>query len=87
MSKEIISKSVQESILSTHKVILAAFHKFVEERVTGSENLWAKMTKVKLSTWKTAAKDIKRQTKSEILKLKATSSLFARMLVIAQKIR
>ena len=48
MSKEIIPESAQESILSTHKVVLAAFHKFVEERVTGSENLWAKMTEVKL---------------------------------------
>jgi len=66
---------------------MGAYQKFVAERVTGSENLWAKTTKVKLLSWNASAKDITLKDSSETVILKATSSLFARMLVIARSSR
>ena len=57
-----------------------AYETFVEERIIGSHNLWDKMTKVKQKTWMSAGKDIKLNTGTEVLTLKATTSLFARLL-------
>ena len=64
-----------------------AYETFVEERIIGSRNLWDKMTKVKQKTWMSAGKDIKLNTGTEVRTLKATTSLFARRLVIARSSR
>ena len=66
---------------------MEAYKTFVEERIIGSRNLWDKMTKVKQKTWTSAANDIKLNIGSEVLTLKATTSLFARLLGIAQSYR
>ena len=87
MSKEIISDEVQQSILATEETGMDAYETFVEERIIGSSNLWDKMTKVKQKTWMSAGKDIKLNTGTEVRTLKATTSLFARLLVIARSSR
>ena len=87
LSKEIVPQSVQKSILSTEKVGMEAFQRFVEARLTGNENLWTKMTKVKLLSWNATVKEVKLKSGSEVQILKATSSFFARMLVIARSSR
>jgi hypothetical protein len=84
MSKEIIAPNIQESILSTEEVGKEAYTKFVQERLVGTTNLWDKMTKVKLLTWNASAKNIQLEVGSQVLTLKATTSLFARLLVIAR---
>ena len=83
MSKEIIPDEVQQSILATEETGMEAYQRFVEDRIIGSGNLWDKMSKVKQKTWMSAAKDIKLNIGSEVLTLKATTSLFARLLVIS----
>ena len=60
---------------------------FEEERIIGRRNLWDKMPKVKRKTRMSAGKDIKLNTGTEVLTLKATTSLFARLFVIAQSSR
>jgi len=45
------------------------------------------MAKVKLLSWTTSAKEMKLKAGSEVLTLKATSSLFARMLIIPRSSR
>ena len=61
---------------------------FVEDhRLHGTINMWDKMTKVKLLSWNTSAKDLKLNIGHSNITLKATSSLFARMLVIAKSSR
>ena len=87
LSKEILPNNIKESILSTEEIGMKAHVRFVEDRLTGNENLWAKMTKVKLMSWTTSAKEINLKAGSQVLTLKATSSLFARMLVIARSSR
>ena len=83
LSNEIIPNNIKDNILSTEQLGMDAHVSFVEDRFTGKENLWTKMTKVKLLSWTSSAKEIKLKSGSEVLTLKATSSLFARMLIIA----
>ena len=87
LSKEILPANVRDSILSTVQVGQAAYLRFIEERLTGNDNLWAKMTKVKLLSWSTSAKEIKLKVGSEVMTMKAATSLFARTLVIARSSR
>ena len=60
---------------------------FVEEHIIGRRNLWDKMTKVKQKTWMSTGKYIQLNTGTDVLALKATTSLVARMLVIARSFR
>ena len=87
MSKEIIPDEVQQSILATEETGMDAYETFVEERIIGSRNLWDKMTKIKQKTWMSVGKYFKLNTGTEVLTLKATTSLFARLLVIARSSR
>lgn len=87
MSKEILAEEVQKSILSVEQAGKDAFTRYVKERITGDGNLWDRMTKVKLLTWNAAAKEVKMKTGPEVVTLKATSSLFARMLLVARSSR
>ena len=66
---------------------MEAYKTFVEECIIGRRNLWDKMTKVKQKTWMSAGKDIQLNTGTEVLTLKATTSLFARLLVITRSSR
>ncbi|KAK2164230.1 hypothetical protein LSH36_67g02045 [Paralvinella palmiformis] len=84
MSKEIIPDEVQQSILAREETGMEAYKMFVEGRIVGSHNLWDKMAKVKQKTWMSTAKDMKLNTGSEVSTLKATTSLFVRLLVIAR---
>ena len=61
---------------------MEAYKAFVEECIIGRRNLWDKMTKVKQSKWMSAGKYFKLNTGTAVVTLKATTSLFARLLVI-----
>ena len=87
MSKEITPDEVQQSILATVETGMEVYETFVEERIIGSHNLWDKMTKVQQKTWMSAGTDIKLNTGTEVLTSKATTSLFATLLVIARSSR
>ena len=89
MSKEIIPDEVQHSILEAEETGMEVHKTFVEERIIGSRNWWDKMTEVEQKTWMSAAgKYIKLNTGAAgVLPLKATTSLFARLLVTARSSR
>ena len=87
MSKEIVTDEVQESILSVEQVSKDAFIHFVAECITGDANLKDAMTKLKLLTWNATAKEVQMKTGTEVVTLKATYSLFARILLIARSSR
>ena len=55
---------------------MEAFKALVENRLVGDGNMWNKTTKVKLLSWNTASKEVKLKAGSEVLTVKATSSLF-----------
>ena len=48
---------------------------------------WDNMTKVKQKTGLSAGKDIQLNTGTEVLTMKATTSIFARLLIIARSSR
>ena len=61
-----------------------SYEEFAKERIHGEKNLWDLISKVKLLTWNSPAKVIKMKSGSLVITLKATSSLFARMLLVAR---
>ena len=87
MPNEITPDEVQQSILATVETGMEAYKTFVEKRIIGSHNLWDKMTKVQQKTWMSAGTDIKVSTGTDVLTFKATTSLFARLLVIDRSSR
>jgi len=87
LSNEIIPDNIKDSILSTETMGMDAYTRFVQGRLTGDGNLWAKMTKVKLLSWTASAKELKLKAGSEVMTVKASSSLFARMLIVARSSR
>ena len=66
---------------------METYKTFVEERIIGRRNLWVMLTTVKQKTWMSAGKDTQLNTGTEVLTLEATTSLFARLLVIARSSR
>ena len=84
VSKEVIPDDVAKSILSMEDVGKEAYEKYVEDRLKGEVNMWSKMTKTKLKTWNTTAKTVKMKSGTDLVTLKASASLFARLLLIAR---
>jgi hypothetical protein len=87
MTKEILPKEIEESILATERRGSTAMNTFVKERICGDTNLWDKMTKCKPLLWNSSTKEIKLQAKSEVLTLRATTGLMSRLLIIARSTR
>ena len=87
MTKEIVPKSVEESILAVEEIGSSAMIKFVEERICQDTNLWDKMTKSKILSWNSSSKEIKLQAKSDVMTLRATTGLMSRLLIVARSSR
>ena len=66
---------------------MKAYKPFEEERIIGRRNLWDNMTQLKQKTRYPLKKDIKINTGIGVLTLNVTTSLFARLLVIARSSR
>ena len=87
MTKEILPKYIEESILAKETRGASAMEQFVEERICGDTNLWDKMTKCKPLLWNSSTKEIKLQAQSEVLTLRATTGLMSRLLIVARSSR
>ena len=87
MSKEIVPKNVEESILSMEERGTTALQSFVDDRICGDKNLWEKMTKSKYLTWSSTSKSITLAAKSDIITVRATVNLMSRLLIIARSSR
>lgn len=62
------------------------FHSSVKERINERKvNLWDPMKKQKLSTWKTAGKNIKLGADNNVVELRENRNLFARMMVVCMQ--
>ena len=61
------------------------YETFITERIEkGSTNLWAKMKKRKLLTWKSTGQKAKVKLNNAIVELQEDRSLFARMMMVCQ---
>ena len=87
VSKQIMSTTVQSHVLDIESRGSKALHTFVNERVRGEKNMWDKMSKLKYLTWNDGSKTIKLKGSSETVRLKATNSVFVRLLLVAKSSR
>lgn len=83
----IIPQNVADNILDSQNRGKKGYQNFVEERISGTCNLWDKMHKVKVLGWNEGAKPIKTKIGAEEILLKQSSSILARLLVIARSSR
>ena len=83
----IMPQNVQDSILGTEERGRTAYCNFVKERIQGQNNLWDKMTKVKVLGWNAGCTTIKVASGSTEVNLKASNFMMARLLVITRSTR
>lgn len=84
ITKSVMPQSVQMDILQREEIGKNAYHSFVKERIQGPVNLWEKMQKLKLKSWKSAVKTTKVVQGNKTIELKEDRSLFARMTIAAR---
>ena len=82
MTKQVVRKETELSILSMEKRGNDAKDSFVNERICGSVNLWDPMKKVRLLNWDDLCKKIKLKSSAEEVQQKSTNALFSRLLAI-----
>ena len=82
MSTE-IEKDVLDMVAHGNK----ALKFFLGDRISGHMNMWDKMPKLKFLSWKDGCKTIKLKASSDMMNLKATNSLFIRLLLIPKSSR
>ena len=87
VTNRIMPASIQRDILDVETRGNEAFVTHVKERVNGEKNMWDKMSKLKYLTWKDGCKTVNLKAESEVVSLKATNSLFVRLLLIAKSSR
>ena len=85
ITKVVMPTQVQEDVCNRDEIGQQKYVKFVEERINTNEvNIWARMTKVQLKTWKSTRKAVKHKLANQVVEMKDDRSLFARMLIVAR---
>ena len=87
MTNRIIPPSVQHDILDIEARGSKAFIAHIQERVNGEKNMWDKMSKLKYLSWKDGCKTVCLKAQLEMVSLKATNTIFVRLLLIAKSLR
>lgn len=85
ITKVVMPPQIQKDICSQDEIGQQKYTAFVNERINTQEvNIWARMTKVQLKTWKSARKTVKHKLADKIVEMKDDRSLFARMMIVAR---
>ncbi|KAL5007723.1 hypothetical protein ScPMuIL_016529 [Solemya velum] len=85
ITKVVMPNQVQKDVCSRDEIGQVKYVKFLEERINKNEvNLWARMTKIQLKTWKSCRKIVKHKLADKVVEMKDDRSLFARMLIVAR---
>ena len=87
MTKQFVPETIEKDILTMEERGQQALQSFVEQHICGPTNLWERMPKLKFLTWNDACKTVKLKDNKGQVELKATNSLFVRMLMIARSNR
>lgn len=83
----VMKEDVQHSILNTMERGKETYEKFVKDRICGDKCLWNPMSKVKYLTWHENNKIVQTKLSGENIALKASSTLMARLLILARSSR
>jgi hypothetical protein len=84
ITKTVLPEKVKMDVLRQYDVGKEAYTTFVNERILGTVNLWAPMSKIKLQKWSSTAKCLRTKVGSQIVELKGNRSVFARMAIAAK---
>ena len=87
ITKQVMPTDVESGVLGMEARGKKALKAFVDDRISGTMNMWDKMPKLKFLSWKDGCKNIKLKSTSDVMNLKATNSLFVRLLLIAKSSR
>ena len=85
--KQNIPEDIQKSIFETERRRELAYRTFVEERISGGDNFWNKMTKIKVLKWTSAVKSLKTNDAKQNVAIQESSTVMARSLVITRSFR
>jgi len=81
----VMPAQVQKDICSQDEIGQQKYTAFVDQRINTNEvNLWARMKKVQLKTWKSARKPVKHKLADKVVEMKDDRALFARMMIVAR---
>ena len=85
VTKVVVPEDVKRDLCAQRAEGEKLLNTFVKERIqAGSINLWSKMKKRKLLTWKSIGKKAKLIVNNVIVELQEDRSLFARMMMVCQ---
>ena len=85
VTKVVMSEKTKNDLCQQREIGRILFHTFVDDRLkSGKVNLWSRMKKQKLQTWKTNGKVIKVKAADKVLELKEDRSLFARLMMVCK---
>ena len=87
MTKQVVTEETKASILETEDRGERAKNAFIDSRICGDENLWKRMSKVTCKNWDEICKTMKIKSDSEVIHLKAASTILSRLLVVAKSQR
>src|SRR6218665_1661841 len=84
VKKVVMLPQVQKDLCSQDEIGRETFTAFDDERINTTEvNLFARMKKVELDTWKSTWKAVKPKLTDKIVEMKDDRSLFAHMMIVA----
>ena len=87
VTKKVVPDNVKSDLCEQSTIGDKLFKKFAAERIkTNKENLWSRMKKQKLLTWKTTAKKTREAVDDKVVELKEHRCLFARMMMVCKSL-
>ena len=85
VTKVVVLDEVKRDLCTESSERRKLFETFITERIQkGSTNLWSKMTKRNLLTWKSTGQKVKVKLNNAIVELQKDRSLFAKMMIVCQ---
>ena len=84
MTKQVVTEETKTSILETEERGERAKSACIDSCICGDENLWKRMSKVTCKNWDEICKSMKIKSHSEVIYLKAASTILSRLLLVAK---
>lgn len=86
VTKVVMSNEVKKDLCEQKEIGKKLLKTYVDERIkTTKVNVWSRLKKRKLLTWKSANKKMKIKTDDKVVELQEDRSLFARMMMVCKR--
>lgn len=85
ITKVVVPDKAKEELYAQSEIGKSLLKSFVEDRISSDKvNIWSKMKKRKLQTWKSNGKKVKVPIDDKVVELQEDRSLFARLMLVAK---